>query len=150
MALVKSVSDIKKINSPIERVYEFLSDFKKIETVFTQASERMSETEKAKLSEQIDNFSATCDTCTFNIKGFGKTGIEIIEKDPCKTIKYKADGSSPFPITLWIQLLSKDTDDTRIRVTLHAEVNMMMKMMLKKKLDKGINQIADALVRFPY
>lgn len=150
MALIKSVSDIKKITSPIERVYEFLSDFKKIETVFSQASERIPETEKAKISEQVDNFSATCDTCTFDIKGFGKTGIEIVEREPYKTIKYSADSSSPFPATLWIQLISKDMNDTRMRVTLHTEVNMMMKMMLKKKLDKGINQIADALVRFPY
>ncbi len=72
------------------------------------------------------------------------------EREPYKTIKYRADRNSPVPMTLWVQLVEKAPNDTRIRLTLHAELSMMMKMMLKNKLDTGINQIAEALTRIPY
>lgn len=150
MSLVKSVSEIKKITAPIENVYNFLSDFERIAALFQNASGQIPEEEKAKIADKIDNFSATKDSCAFSIKGFGDTGLTIVEKEEYKTIKYQADGSSPVPITLWIQLVSVSEYDTRMRLTLHAELNMMMKMMLKGKLEKGVNQIADALARIPY
>ncbi len=150
MSLVKKVSDIKKINAPSERVFEFLSDFERISSLFEEASDRIPESEKQKISEHIENFSADKDSCKFTIRNFGQTGLDIIEREPCKTIKYQADRNSPVPITLWVQLIEKSPNDTRIRLTLHAELSMMMKMMLKNKLDTGINQIAEALTRIPY
>ncbi len=150
MAVVKKVSDIKKIAAPADRIFDFLSDFEKISALFEGASDRIPDSEKQKISEHIEDFSADRDSCTFTIKKFGKTGLNIIDREPCKTIKYQADGSSPVPLTLWVQLIEVSPDDTRMRLTLHTELNMMMKMMLKNKLDKGINQIADALTQIPY
>ncbi len=150
MALVKKVSDIKRINAPAERIFDFLSDFEKISALFEGASDRIPESEKQKISEHIEDFSADRDSCKFTIKKFGQTGLNIIDREPCKTIKYQADASSPVPLTLWVQLIEKDANDTRMRLTLHTELNMMMKMMLKNKLDKGINQLADALTQIPY
>ncbi len=150
MSLVKKVSDIKKISAPAERIFDFLSDFERISALFEGASDRIPEEEKQKISKHIESFSADKDSCRFTIKNFGQTGLNIIEREPYKTIKYQADGSSPVPITLWIQLIEKAPNDTRMRLTIHTELSMMMKVMLKNKLDKGINQIADALTQIPY
>ncbi len=150
MAVVKKVSDIKKVAASAENIYDFLSDFERISSLFEGASERIPEAEMQKISEHLEDFSATKDGCTFTIKKFGKTGLNIIDREPCKTIKYQSDASSPVPVTLWVQLVSVSPYDTRMRLTLHTELNMMMKMMLKNKLDKGINQIADALTQIPY
>ncbi len=150
MSLVKKVSDIKTINAPAERIFDFLSDFEKIAALFEGNAEHIPEAEKQKISEQIENFSADRDSCRFTIKKFGRTGLDIVDREPCKTIKYQSDASSPVPITLWIQLIEVSSSDTRMRLTIHAELSMMMKMMLKNKLDKGINQLADALTMIPY
>ncbi len=150
MSLVKKVSAIKTINAPAERIFAFLSDFEKIAALFEGNAERIPEAEKQKISEQIENFSADKDSCRFTIKKFGRTGFDIVDREPCKTIKYQSDASSPVPITLWIQLIEVASSDTRMRLTIHAELSMMMKMMLKNKLDKGINQLADALTMIPY
>lgn len=51
---------------------------------------------------------------------------------------------------VWIQLLVNGPYDTRLRITAEAELNMMMKMLLKGKLEKGINQLAEGLAKIPY
>lgn len=150
MALVKKVSEIKKIAAPAERIYDFLSDFEKVSALFQGASDRIPDEEKQKISEHIENFSADKDNCRFTIKNFGTTGLSIVNREPCKTIKYEAHSNSPVPVTLWVQLIEVNPMDTRLRLTLHTELNMMMKMMVKNKLDKGINQLADALTMIPY
>jgi hypothetical protein len=37
-----------------------------------------------------------------------------------------------------------------MRLTLHAEMSMMIKMMAGSKLEEGINQLADTLSKLPY
>lgn len=150
MSLVKKVSDIKKIAAPAERVFNFLSDFEQLSALFEGASEHIPQQEKQKLSEHVENFSADKDSCKFTIKNFGRTGLNIVDRAPHKTIKYQADSSSPVPLTLWVQLVEVSPEDTRLRLTLHTELSMMMKMMVKNKLDKGVNQIAEALTQIPY
>ncbi len=150
MSLVKKVSDIKKINAPAEQIFDFLSDFERIAALFETTSDRIPDAEKEKIAEHVENFSADKDSCHFTIKKFGRTGLDIIDREPHKTIKYQSDASSPVPVTLWVQLIEVAPSDTRMRLTMHAEVSMMMKMMLKNKLDKGVNQLADALTMIPY
>lgn len=52
-------------------------------------------------------------------------------------IKLEGDGRLPFEFQVWIQLLDNGPYDTRLRITAEAELNMMMKMLLKGKLEKG-------------
>ena len=65
-------------------------------------------------------------------------------------MKLKENGALPFDFTLWIQVIEKGPYDTRMKITLHAELNMMMKMMLKGKLSKGVNSMAEGLAKLPY
>ena len=37
-----------------------------------------------------------------------------------------------------------------MRITFEADLNVVMKMMLKGKLEKGINQLAEGLAKIPY
>ncbi|MFA8434452.1 MAG: hypothetical protein ACEPOZ_08030 [Marinifilaceae bacterium] len=158
MGTTKIVSEIKKIPNTAGNVYNFLSDFRKIAKVFEMASqnpqiqEQMEAQMKKKVNfkEYIENWEATEENCSFVIKGFGEAGLQIIEKEENKSIKLTGYGRSPFQFYFWIQLIEKDAYDTRVRLTLHAELNAMMKMMLKKKLEKGIDQLAEGLTQIPF
>lgn len=150
MAKVKTVSDIKKVVASAECVYTFFSDFENVERFFSKISQNIPEADQQKITEQVEGFSATKDSCKFIIKKYGEVGLDIIDKEMYKTIKYQANAQSPVPLTLWLQLVSVSDFDTRIRLTLHAELNMMMKMMLKDKLKKGLNQLAEQLSMIPY
>lgn len=158
MGTTKIVSEVKKIPNTASNVYNFLSDFRKIAKVFELASQNPEVQEqiqskmkkKMNFKDYIQNWEATEENCSFDIKGFGEAGLEIIEKEPNKTLKLTGYGRTPFQFYFWIQLIDKGGYDTRVRLTLHAELNAMMKMMLKKKLEKGIDQLAEGLTQIPY
>jgi hypothetical protein len=158
MSTTKIVSEVKKIPHTVGDVYGFFSDFRKIAKVFElaannpQVQEQIEAQAKKKVnfSEHIEHWEASEDNCTFVIKGFGEAGLQFVEKEENRTLKLTGYGRSPFEFYIWIQLIEKDAYDTRIRLTVHAELNAMMKMMLKKKLEKGVDQLADGLTQIPY
>ncbi len=158
MSLTKIESKVHRISHMASDVYDFLSDFRKIAKVFEELAndpkiqEQVQEKTNKKISfkDQIEHWEATEDNCNFVIKGFGEAGLQFVEKEPNKLLKLTGYGRSPFEFYLWIQLVEKEAYDTRIRLTIHAELNAMMKLMLKKKLEKGIDQLAEALTRIPY
>lgn len=123
------VSKQVKINKPDQVIYTLLSDFNN----FTPM-----------LQGKVENWKVDGDTCHFKAKGF-QISIRMIEKTPYSCIKLTGDDGSPFEFVFWIQLKGVAPDDTRMRLTLHAKLNMMMKMMVGKKLQKAMDQIADQL-----
>ncbi|MFC2096309.1 SRPBCC domain-containing protein [Bacteroidota bacterium] len=132
----KYTSKIGKVNKSDELIYTFLTDFNNLKAVIP--------------ADKVKDFEATEDTCKFNIDGIGQAGLKIIEKEPYKLIKITSDGKSPFSFFFWIQLkpLEESEDATAIRLTIDANLNPMMKMMVGKHLQKGINAMVDQLVVF--
>ena len=57
------------------------------------------------------------------------------------------DGGIPMDFAFWIQLHKVSDTDTRMRLVLHIELNMMMKMMIGGKLQGAIDQIAEGIAR---
>lgn len=149
--MTKIESDIFQINSTIGGVYAFLSDFKRVGAMVSVAQQLgQGSKEMAQISDKIDNLQFDQDSCSFNVKGLGEMGLKIIEKQEPKLIKMDGDGRIPFDFNLWIQLLENGPYDTRLKITFQADLNVMMKMLLKGKLEKGINQLADGLSKLPY
>lgn len=56
----------------------------------------------------------------------------------------------PVEIVFWIQLLPVAAYETKLRLTLDADMSMMIKMLVNKKLEEGINKLADMLAALPY
>ncbi len=144
------VSEVQKIDSPIADVYAFLSNFSKIREIIDMAYQTGGAVPVPELAEKIENVYTTEDTCTFMIKGIGEMGVKIVEREEPKLIKLEGDGKLPFELQIWIQLLDNGPYDTRLRITVEAGLNMMMKMLLKGKLEKGVNQLAEGLAKIPY
>jgi carbon monoxide dehydrogenase subunit G len=115
-----------QINRPDWMVYNLLSDFNN----FTPL-----------LAGKVDNWTVDGETCSFTVKGFALT-LRMIERTAYTTVKISGEDGSPFSFVFWIQLVKVDGNDTRMRLTLHAELNLMMKMMIGKKLEQGLDQIA--------
>ena len=148
MGINKYVSEIKTINHNQQVIYNYLSNFENL-------SKYMNEGLLAKMNEQvpqikISDFESDQDSCRFNITGMGVAEIRIIEREPAKTIKVESSGKLPIGITFWIQLLPASAYETKMKLTLHAEMSAMIKMMVNKKLEEGINQLADTFTKLPY
>ncbi|MFI3267590.1 MAG: polyketide cyclase [Rikenellaceae bacterium] len=93
------------------------------------------------IGDKVENWEATVDTCSFKAQGF-TLKLKMIERTPSSTIKITGD-DIPFDFCFWVQLKKVDAYDTRLRLVLKAELNLMMRTMLGKKLQKGLDQMAE-------
>ncbi|MCW0483342.1 hypothetical protein [Gaoshiqia sediminis] len=148
MSTQKYVSDIKLIEQNQDIVYNYLSNFENLSTYVNEGL--LSKINESVPQIKVTDFESDADSCRFNISGMGQAEIRIIEREPAKTIKINSSGGLPIGITFWIQLLPESAYQTKMRLTLHAEMSMMIKMMVNKKLEEGINQLADMLTKLPY
>ena len=65
-----------------------------------------------------------------------------------KHVKIVGDeGGVPIDFAFWIQLHKVADYDTRLRLVLHTDLNMMMKMMIGGKLQTAVDQIAEGIAR---
>lgn len=124
-------SKIVVIQHKSEDVFRVLSDFR----LFTPFIP----------TDKLEGWKAEEDSCSFIVNGIGQTGLKIVEKEPFKLVKITGDGKLPFEFFLWIQLNEVEPNDTRMKLTLKAELNMMLKMMLEKKIEEGINTLAEGI-----
>jgi len=148
MALNKYVSKVKEINHNQQIVFNYLANFENLSGYLNSGLiEKITE----KVPQiKITDFESNQDSCKFKITGIGVAEIKIVNREPFKTIKVESSGGLPLSFTFWVQLLPIDEYQTKMRLTLHAEMSMMIKMMAGSKLEEGINHLADTLSKLPY
>lgn len=118
-----------RITRPAEVIYASLADFSNFTPI---------------LKDKVEDWSADRDSCSFKVKGF-TAKLHIVERDEPKCVKITADQGSPVDFNFWLQLQPVDADDTRMRLVLRIELNMMMKMMIGGKIKDALDQIADQI-----
>ena len=151
MATEKYISEVKIISFPIEKVYDRLSNLKNIEKLFnTGKLKEVKDKIPNAFDFKFDNFQATEDECSFKIKLIGKVGLKIVEREANKLVKIKGSEGVPFDFNCWLQLLHVNDDSCKIRLTIHADMNPTIKMMVNKHLEEGVNKIADALTKIDF
>ena len=148
MGVSKYISEIKTIGHNQQVVFNYLSNF---ETLGAYLNSGLIEKITEKIPQiRITDFESDRDSCKFKITGLGLAEIRIVNREPFKTIKVESSGGLPLSFTFWIQLLPVDAYQTKMRLTLHAEMSTMIKMMAGNKLEEGINNLADTLSKLPY
>ncbi len=136
--MTEFISEIKAIPHGEQKIFEVLSDLNNLERLKDRIPQ-----------DKIRDFSFDKDSCTFSVDPVGKVKFSIVEREPNKTIKFMADGA-PIEVNMWIQLKQVEDNDTRMKLTVKAQLNPFLKPMLSKPLQDGINKIADILAVIPY
>ncbi len=116
---------------PADKIYQVISNFENL----TPA-----------VADKVEEWSATPDSCSFKAKGF-TVKLRFDERVAYKHVKVVPDEGSGVPVefSFWIQLHSVSEMDTRFRLVLHIELNMMMKMMVGNKLQEALDQVAEGV-----
>ena len=117
------------VKCPAERIYIALSNFSNFTPI---------------LKDKVDNWQADENTCQFTFKGI-TVNLRIVDKEPYKVIKFSGDKNMPLDFTLWLQMKELAYDDTRIRIVVHTELNMFMKMMIGGKIQKAIDEMVEKI-----
>ena len=100
--------------------------------------------------DKIQEMEIGEDQIRIKVDGLGqKLTIAIVDRIENDTIKFGMEGI-PMDANFWVQLKEVTPGDTRIKLTIKADIPMMFKMMIGNKLQQGLDQAADMLAQFPY
>ena len=134
----KFESSIKQVPYPQEAVYRNISDLSNLEKVRDRIPE-----------DKINDFSFDEDTVTLNVQPVGELKLRICDREEPKCVKFETV-QSPVPFNVWIQVLPVDDQNSKMKVTVKAELNPFIKSMVEKPLQEAVEKIADALAQVQY
>ena len=132
------MSEIKRIPHKAEHIYGMLSDLSNLERVKDRIP-----------AGKVKDFTFDSDSCSVSVDPVGKICFQIVEREPNQLINF-ATTNSPIPLHLWIQLKEVAEADTRMKLTVGAELNPFIKQMVAKPLQEAVDKIAEALTVLPY
>ena len=154
-------SEVKKIFAPIGRVYERLSDLNNLaviqqgldnpeamERIQQQAGDKVTPEQLEQIVEKLRSLHFDRDSVTGDTP-MGPATLRIIEREQDKTIKFAAEGM-PVAANMWIQLLPASESECAMRLTVKADLNFFIRQMVGKKLEQGVDGLAQMLASLPY
>lgn len=136
--MTEFVSEIKTIPYTDTDIFSVLSDLNNLEL----AKDKIPQ-------DKVKDFSFDRDSCTVTVDPIGKVKFVIVDREPNKTIKFEAE-QVPIGLNLWIQLMSSGNTETKLKLTVKADLNPFLKPMVSKPLQQGLDKIADLLSSLPY
>lgn len=126
--MTKFESAVKVIPASQNAVYEKLSDLNNLDKV----KDRLPQ-------DKVKNLSFDKENLSIEVPPVGKIVLQIVEKEPCKCIKF-ATTSSPLPFNLWIQIVPVTETECKMKLTIGMELNPFMKTMVQKPLQEGLEK----------
>jgi carbon monoxide dehydrogenase subunit G len=102
------------------------------------------------MPEQIVNWKAETDRCSFTIKGMTSLSLRVDEKRPHTFMRLVPDGKSPVEFELLLHIKSTGESTSSVMVEIEADLNPMLAMMVKRPLQNLVDTIAAGLGRWTY
>lgn len=128
--MTEFISDRLVVNASCNKVYSFLSDFTNFEHL---------------MPDQIKNWKADEDTCSFTIEGLADLSMRIASKNPHRNIHIIADGKNPIDYTLDCFFLENEGDSCKVELVFNAELNPFIKSLASRPLQNFVNMLATKL-----
>ena len=133
----KFESKIKQVPYSQKSVFDMLSDLNNIERVRDRIPE-----------DKIKDLKFDSDSVSIS-SPMGSVTLRVVEREEPKCIKFETE-KSPVPMNLWIQMLPTSETESKLKVTISADLPFFMAAMAKKPLEEGVEKIAEALAMIPY
>lgn len=152
MSLAKYESEVKIVPQSQSVVYSRFDDLNSLSAIKDRLSDP---TVQQKLSEQVpadklDELRKYAQGLSFEADAIhiaspmGNITLRVVEREAPKCIKFASEGS-PMQLYVWIQLLPHGAYESKLRVTVGAEVNFFMKGMVAKPLQQAADGLANML-----
>ncbi|MBR6998710.1 MAG: SRPBCC family protein [Prevotella sp.] len=131
-------SSVKHVPYPQENVYRNISDLSNLERIRDRVP-----------TDKIDDFSFDSDAVSVSMPPVGKVTLRIVEREEPKCVKFESV-QSPIPFNLWIQVLPVDAENSKMKVTVKADIPLVLRAMLSSPLQDGVEKVAEALSLIQY
>ena len=134
----KFESSIKLVPYPQQAVYDNISDLRNLEKVMDRVPE-----------DKVNEFTFDEDTVGLSVAPVGELKLRICDREEPKCVKFETV-ESPVPFNVWIQVLPVDEQNSKMKVTVKADLNPFIRSMVEKPLQEAVEKIADALAQVRY
>ena len=132
-------SHIAKVPADAAAIYAVISNLKNIERVRDLIPK-----------DKVQEMETDADFIRLKVDGLGqKIVFRIVDRIENDTVKFGVE-NLPMDGNFWIQVKQVAPHDSRIKLTLKAELPMMIAMMAGKKIQEGIDQAADMMAKMPF
>lgn len=128
--MTEFISEKTRINASAKEVFDFLSDFRNFQHL---------------MPEQIKNWKADQDHCSFTIEGMADLSMRIASKNPHKNIHIVADGKNPIDYTLDVFLFPDDENQCKAELVFNASLNPFIKAMASRPLQNFVEMLVKKL-----
>lgn len=132
--LTKYESRVGKVIQESKLLYGFITDMRNFKQFIP--------------GDSITNWQAEKNNCEFEVSPVGKTRLKIIDSEEYKYVKFEGDGLNNTSFFLWVQLKEIDTADTRVKITIKADLNPMLKMMAAKPINDFLEKLVSGMESF--
>ena len=129
-------SEAKTIFSNIEKVFNQLSDLTNLESLL--------DGNKSEVKDKLKDLQFDADSFNFSIETFGKIGFRIIERKPFEIVKFQSE-YFPVKMNAWIRLNETAENETNMKLSIEADIPLMIKVMVEGKLKEMVNLLADTI-----
>ena len=152
MSLAKYESEVKMVPQNQTILYGRFADLNSLSAIKERLDDPLVQ---QKLSEQVpadklDEVRKYAQGLSFETDAIhiaspmGNITLRVVEREEPKCIKFASEGA-PVQLYVWIQLLPHGDYESKLRVTVGAEVNFFMKAMVAKPLQQAADGLANML-----
>ena len=134
----KFESSVKQIPYSQTAVYRSISDLSHLEKVRDRVR-----------TDKVKAFVFDADSVAVNVPPVGEIRLRIVNREEPKCVKFETV-QSPMPFFLWVQMLPVTETSSKMKVTVEADIPLMLKAMVSGPLKDAVEKVADALASIRY
>ena len=123
-------SDTLLIHTKDETLFSFLSNFNNFGKL---------------MPSQVTNWKSTETECSFTIQGMADIVLNIVDKQAFRLIRIAASRKTPIPLELQWHFNGIGSQETETMLSVEAQLNPMMAMMVKAPLQNFVNMLVAKL-----
>jgi carbon monoxide dehydrogenase subunit G len=94
------------------------------------------------MPEQVTNWQSTDTECSFTIQGMASLQMKIVERRANDLISMESFGKTPIKFSLFVNIEAVNDQSCTALVSIDADINPMLKMMLDKPLSNLVEKLA--------
>jgi carbon monoxide dehydrogenase subunit G len=123
-----------KLTGTAEEVYKFVTDIRNFERFIPKGV--------------INNWHAEKESCSFGVSMLGTVTVRLAEKEEYTKVVFTGDALKENDFSLVLFISEEIKNQARVKVTLSADLNPIMKMMAAKPITQSLEMLIKEMENF--